>query len=360
MPKKPQPAPSPKDSDTLEFGYEIDPDIDSLAMGKAGTAKPGAPMDYTGISFPSKDAVAAWLRHSVDRMLDDEQVVVAEEQQVPAPYKAYVILTTSRLILVKTYPAKMPDIWLYNPKLLNLQAVVQGSHSTLVIVDSKQVRLEVGLLHAQAAQRIEDVVRLMKVGRVVPPSEIPSRIAFEGVYPVEYYEAMLGPHATRQVQVLDFGRHRLALEVVTGSRRGFFLVRHFLETQAGFKEVDEQIAPFRSNRAQVVRERGPPFQIFVIPASKEHPSEVLAKHGITMRPSAENIRERYVQQVRRSGLDALLEALRAAGASEGDGRGQYAVMRGADNDYVRFNGRVFPFDKAGNPVQVKHIHPPQA
>jgi hypothetical protein len=358
MPKPPEPK-NP-DPDLLEFGFEVDPDVDSLGKGTAtpatAPAVPGKPVDYSGITFPSKEAVAAWLKHSMQRFLDDEEVVLAEEQQAPSPYKAYAILTTSRLILVKTHPARPPDIWVYNPKLLVLRAVPDGAYSTLAIQDPNNTRLDVTLLHPQAAQRIEDVVRLMKVGRVVPPHEVPSRIAFEGVYPIEYYEAMMGPRARREVQSLDFGRHRLTLEAVTGVRKGFFLVRHFLETQTGYQEVDERIAPFRSNRAQVVRETGPPFQIFVLPATKEHPSAVLAKHGITHRAGAQDIRERYVQQVRRAGLEAMMEALQAAGATPGHERGQFAVVRGFDNDYLHFNGRVFAFNKAGDPVAVKHIH----
>ena len=360
MPKPANPQPKAPDPDLLVYGYEVDPDVDSLAHGAVPgpevPARGAAKTSHVGITFPSKEAVAAWLRHAVDKFLDDEQVVLAEEQQTPSPYKAYAILTTSRLILVKTHPARNPDVWIYNPKLVTLHPLVQGANSTLVIVDPTNARLELGLLHPQAAQRIEDVVRLMKVGRVVPPHEIPSRIAFEGVYPIEYYEAMMGPHASRQIHTLDFGRHRLSLEAVTGTRRGFFLVRHFVETQAGFKEVDEQIAPFRSNRAQVVRERGPPFQIFILPAAKESPSSVLARHGITIREGAEAIRERYVQQVRRSALDAMVAALQAGGAKPGHERGQFAVVRGADNDYLHFNGQVFAFDKKGDPVQVKHIH----
>lgn len=352
------PIPPPPDPDLLV--YEIDPSIDTFgtgaAPGAAIPAKGGQKPNWVGASFPSKEAVAAWLRLAVDKFLDDEQVVLAEEQQIASPYKAYAILTTSRLILVKTQPGRNPDIWIYNPKLVTLHPVVQGAHSTLVIVDAANARLELGQLHPQAAQRIEDVVRLMKVGRVVPPSEIPSRIAFEGVYPIEYYEAMMGPNATRQVHTLDFGRHRLSLQVVTGAKRGFFLVRHHVETQGGFKEIDEQIAPFRSNRAQVVRERGPPFQIFILPAAKESPAGILAKHGITIRDGEANIRERYVQQVRRSGLESMVDALGAAGVKPGHERGQYAVLRGADNDYLHFNGQVFAFDKHGNPVAVKHLH----
>jgi hypothetical protein len=348
---------SPTDPDLLEFGFEVDPTLDSLATAPAAaTAVPAKPGDFAGITFPSKEAVAAWLKHTVQRLLDNEQVVLAEEQQVTSPYKAYAILTTSRLILVKTHHARPPDIWVYNPKLLVLRAAVEGSHSTLAIQAPNNTRLDLTLLHPQAAQRIEDVVRLMKVGRVVPPSEIPSRIAFEGVYPIEYYEATMGPNARREIQALDFGRHRLTLEAVTGARKGFFLVRHLLETQTGWRDVDERIAPFRSNRAQVVREAGPPFQIFVLPASKESPTSLLAKHGITLRDGADGIRERYVQQVRRSSLDTLVEALKAAGATPGHERGQFAIVRGSDNYYLHFNGRIFAFDKRGDSVVVKHIH----
>ncbi|MHB8632576.1 MAG: hypothetical protein ACYDBQ_01225 [Thermoplasmatota archaeon] len=350
--------PERHDADVLTYGFEVDPAIDSIGLGKPGQSpKPGKPADYRGISFPSKEAAAAWLRHATDSFLENEQVILAEEQQVPSPYKAYAILTTSRLILLKTHPARVPDVWIYNPKLLSLRAAASGQYSTLSITDPNNTRLEVGLLHPQAAQRIEDVVRLMMVGRLVPQSEVPSRVAFEGVYPIEYYEAMMGPNQARQIHTLDYGRHRLVLEAATGARRGFFLFRHYLETPTGYKEVDEQVAPFRSNRAQVVREHGPPYQIFILPASKETPTEVLAKHGITLRGGAEEIRERYVQQVQRTGLATMVEALNAAGATPGHERGQYALVRGADNDYVHFNGRVFPFDKNGNPVHVKHLHP---
>lgn len=137
---KTTPENKPKaDADLIEFGFEVDPDVDSLgkagAPGAASPAVPGKPIDYTGITFPSKEAVAAWLKHSMQRFLDNEQVVLAEEQQVPSPYKAYAILTTSRLILVKTHPARPPDIWVYNPKLLVLRAVVLG----IVNADGKVV-----------------------------------------------------------------------------------------------------------------------------------------------------------------------------------------------------------------------------
>lgn len=338
-----------------EGGYETDPSVDSYAQGRP-SRKPGPPPrpNFHGISFPTKEAAVAWLRFAAERFLEDEQVIVAEEQQAPAPHKAYVIVTTGRLIVVKTRPDAPPATWIFNPKLITLRAANHGATSTLGLANGQQ-RIEVSQLHPQAAQRLEDVVRLMKVGRVMPPSEIPSRIAFDGVYPIEYYEAVMGPGRRREIQNLDFGRHRFTLEVHTGQRRGFFLIRHFLETPDGERELDEQIAPFRSHSSQITRERGPPFQIFALPATRESPTSLLARHGITQR-QGEAIRERYVQQVTRPALETLVDALRAAGATEGPLPDQYAVIKGADSDYVHFNGRVYTFTKAGQAVHVKPIH----
>ncbi|MHB8632564.1 MAG: hypothetical protein ACYDBQ_01165 [Thermoplasmatota archaeon] len=337
----------------FESAPEIDAALDTTAVAPPMAPRPARPLDLRGLSFPSKRALLAWLRVASDSWLAGERAILVEEQEIPGPYRAYVVLSTNRLIVVQTRPRLPPEVWGAKPRLATLTATLQGHHSTLVI-SSAEGRLELTRLHPLAAQRIVDVARLTRFGRLSPASEIPSRIAFDGVWPIEYYEAILGPSRHREISSLAFGRHRFILEVKTGQRSGLFLVRHALSTPDGERDVDEAIAPFRSHRAHIVRERGPPYQLSLIPASLESPRALLRRHGIEMQ-SAPGIKERYRARVAGCARDAAVAALLAAGIPNRPGPGGFSLLRGPDCDYLQVGGKALAFDDRGESLTLEPL-----
>ena len=310
--------------------------------------------DLRGASLPDAGAVEDFLR-AADCLPPGDEVLLVVATATKEAHRTHVLVSSTRLALVRTQQDAAPQVYAFtDPKALELRAEDHGATSTLLVRDEHR-DYAVRNLGANAAHRVKDMVRLMRTGRLVQPDAPPDAVAFEGVYPITYYEALLGPNARCQITSVTKGSHRVALDAVVGINHGCFVIRHFVQTENGEEEIEAGWRPFRNNPGGFMREGRAPYTVRVVPATREPPDEFLAKHGITRIPDAATVAERYRIIKRRNALQATIEALEAAGLRRGDGPRGFRVLEGNGFDYLHVGGHVVAYDKDGDPVQVRAV-----
>jgi hypothetical protein len=265
-----------------------------------------------------------------------------------------ILLTTHQIIIVTLHMSNDPEIAVWdNPKEFTVTGDLDGTRVIIASPVHGAIVDEDGFSIAAAA-RLHDLLGAVRFGILDPEHDVPPEITFDGILPIEVYEATLGPNIGPQdrkvIQTRRHDVHRFELVYQSTESHGYLVPKWFIERDGGDVEVPGFFSPMRTNKTALTRSAKRPFHLNV----KGHGDAraLLEKDGFAYDPAQNQIRRRYPRAKPASGLEMMLRALHGTGVKPGP-RG-YQLRRGETFDHLTYNGKTFSFTKDGRPIQLVH------